>query len=193
MEAPPDFAVIMKNIASTFPSIYTMLAAVFMLMAFITAFSALLDLAQASDRQKKYFGVGHHATAWSGIFKLFIAGFMANFAADGQMISIVSSIFFDDYSHSLVSIDSYVAASTVDPMKKYLHIIFIGFTQILGLVAIFKGLRIWAKAADKTGREGFWHGFNYLVFGTLCIQVARVIATIQSTLGYDFFKMIGFI
>ena len=193
MEAPPDFAVIMKNIVSTFPSIYTMLAAVFMLMAFVTAFSALLDLAQASDRQKKYFGVGHHATAWSGIFKLFIAGFMANFAANGQMISIVSSIFFDDYSHPLVSIDSYVAATDVDPMKKYLHITFIGFTQILGLVAIFKGLRIWAKAADKTGREGFWHGFNYLVFGTLCIQVARVIGTIQSTLGYDFFKMIGFV
>lgn len=192
MEAPPDFAAIIQNITSTFPSIYSMLGSVFMLMAFVTAFSGLLDLAQASDRQKKYFGVGHHATAWSGIFKLFIAGFMATFAANGQMISIVSSIFWTDNSHALVSIDSYVSANSEDPIKKYLHITFIGFTQILGLVSIFKGLRIWAKAADKTGKEGFWHGFNYLVFGTLCIQIAKVIGTIQATLGYNFFKMIGF-
>lgn len=170
-----------------------MLAAIFMLMAVITVFSAILDFAQASDKQKKYMGAGQHATAWSGIAKLFIAGFMANLAANGQMISVVSSLFFSDNNFALISIDSYVSSPDENEIQKYLRIVIIGATQILGLVAVFKGLRIWAKAADKTGREGFWHGFNYLVFGTLCVQVAKVMGVVQATIGFNVFKMIGFV
>lgn len=193
MDAPPDFADILKNIASTFPSIYTMLGAVFMLMAFVTVFSALMDLVQASDKKKKYFGAAQQATATGAFLKIIVAGFMATFAANGQMISVVSSIFFSDNSHTLISIDSYVQSSDESAVQMYLRIIFIGFSQILGLIAIFKGLRIWSKAADKTGKEGFWHGFNYLIFGTLCIQVAKVLGVIQATIGYDIFKLVGLV
>lgn len=193
MEAAPDFSVIMKNIASTFPSIHMMLAAIFMLMAAVTIFSGILDLAQSSDRQKKYVGTGHHASAWSGIAKIIIAGFMANLAVNGQMISVVSSVFFSDNSFSLISIDSYISSPEENEIQKYLRIVIIGITQMLGLIAVFKGLRIWAKVSDRTGKEGFWHGVNYLIFGTLCIQVAKVMGVIQATIGFDVFKMVGFV
>lgn len=193
MDTAPDFSVIMRNIASTFPSIHMMLAAIFMLMAAVTMFSAILDLAQSSDRQKKYVGTGHHASGWSAIAKIFIAGFMANLAANGQMINVVSSLFFSDNSFSLISIDSYVSSPDENEIQKYLRIVIIGVTQILGLIAVFKGLRIWAKASDKTGKEGFWHGFNYLIFGALCVQVAKVMGVVQATLGFDVFKMVGFV
>lgn len=193
MDTAPDFSVIMKNIASTFPSIHMMLGAIFMLMAVVTVFSGILDFAQSSDRQKKYMGTSHHATGWSGIIKIVIGGFMANLAANGQMISVFSSLFFSDNSFSLISIDSYVSAPDENEIQKYLRIVIIGTTQVLGLVAVFKGLRIWAKVSDKTSREGFWHGFNYIVFGALCVQVARVLGVIQATIGFDVFKMVGFV
>ena len=189
-DSKPDFAVFVGNIAELLPSIYSVLGMFFMLVAFGMAFSAILDFAQAGERNKKYLGT-HQATALSGIVKLLIAGALANFATNGQAAEVMSSFFFNDNSFTLVSIDSYVSDAQENHVQKLTKIVIIGVTQILGLIAIFKGLRIWAKASDRSGKESAWHGLNYLIFGTLCVQVAQVMGIINNTFSFNFFSMIG--
>lgn len=190
MEETLDFGVFVGNIAELLPSIYTLLGALFMLIAFGMTFSAIIDFAQAGEKNKKYLGT-HQSSALSGIVKLIIAGALANFASNGQAASIMSSIFFDQNAFSLISIDSYVAAANENHVQRLTKIVLIGMTQVLGLIGIFKGLRIIAKASDRSGKESAWHGLNYLIFGTLCVQVAQVMGVINNTIGFNFFKMIG--
>lgn len=189
-ESKPDFAVFVENIAELLPSIYSLLAAFFMLVAFMMAFSAIMDYAQAGEKNKKYLGT-HHATALSGTVKLLIAGALANFAVNGQAAEVVSSFFFNENSFSLISIDSYVSDAQENHVQKLTKIVIIGVTQVVGLIGVFKGLRIWARAADRSGKESAWHGLNYLIFGTLCIQVTQVMGVVNNTFSFNFFKMIG--
>lgn len=185
-----DFGVFVKNIAELLPSIYSVLGIIFMVIAFGMAFSAIIDFAQAGEKNKKYLGT-HQASAMSGLIKLIIAGALANFASHGQAAAIMSSVFFDNNSFTLISIDSYVGNESENHVQKLTKIVIIGMTQVVGLIGIFKGLRIWAKASDRSGKETAWHGLNYLIFGTLCIQVAQVMGLINNTIGFNFFKMIG--
>lgn len=185
-----DFGVFVQNIAELLPSIYSVLGVIFMVIAFGMAFSAIVDFAQAGEKNKKYLGT-HQASAVSGLIKLIIAGALANFASHGQAGAILSSMFFDHNSFTLISIDSYVGNESENHVQKLTKIVIIGMTQVVGLIGIFKGLRIWAKASDRSGKESAWHGLNYLIFGTLCIQVAQVMGVINNTIGFNFFKMIG--
>lgn len=187
-----DYLTFAKNIASLLPSVYSLLGALFMLVAFGMTFSAIVDFAQASEKNKKYLGT-HQASALSGIVKLIIAGVLANFAYNGQAATVLSSIFFTVNDFQLVSIDSYVARPNENLAQKYSQIIIFGVTQAIGLIAIFKGLRIWAKASDRSSRESAWHGLNYVIFGTLAIQIQQVLAVITNTIGFNFFSMIGLV
>lgn len=187
-----DYITFTKNIASLLPSIYSLLGALFMLVAFGMAFSAIIDFAQAGEKNKKYLGT-HQASALSGVIKLIIAGVLANFAYNGQAATVFSSVFFWTNEFELVSIDSYVSSPNENLAQKYSQIIIFGVTQAIGLIAIFKGLRIWAKASDRSGRESAWHGLNYVIFGTLAVQIQQVLAVISNTIGFNFFSMIGLI
>jgi hypothetical protein len=188
----PDFLTIITNIAGIFPSIYSMLGSLFMLFALIMVFSGLLDLAQSSDKQKKYIGT-HQASGYSAIIKILIAGILATTASNANMLHIASSIFFENTEIALISIDSYEPDVQVDQVQIMTKIVTIGIAQTLGILAIFKGLRIWAKASDKSSQDGFWHGFTYIIFGALLIQILRVVGVIQATIGFDFFKMVGLV
>lgn len=191
MSEVPDFSVIMGNIANTLPSVFSVIAMAFMLLSFTMVFSGVMDLAQSTDKKKKYLGT-HQATGWSGIIKILLGGVLANLAYSGDIAIVTSSIFFGDESDfTLMSIDSYVPSENENVVQKMVKVVLIGFTQVVGLLAIFKGIRIWAKASDKSGREGFWNGMNFIIFGTLCVQVARVMGVVQATIGFNFFKMIG--
>lgn len=185
-----DFRVFVRNIAELLPSIYMVLGSFFVLVAFFMVFSAIIDFAQAGEKNKKYLGT-HQASGVSGIIKLIIAGALFNFADNGQAGTVLSSIFFDQNAFSLVSIDSYVTNHSENEVQMLTKIVIIGVTQVVGLIAIFKGLRIWAKASDRSGKESVSHGLNYLIFGTLCIQVTQVLGVINNTVGFNFFKMIG--
>lgn len=187
-----DYIVFARNIASLLPSVYSLLGAIFMLVAFWMAFSAIIDFAQAGEKNKKYLGT-HQASAMSGIVKLIIAGVLFNFASNGQAIHVFSSAFFTVNEFQLVSIDSYVDNHDGNLAQKYSQIIIFGVTQALGLYAIFKGLRIWAKASDRSGRETVGHGLSYVIFGTLCVQIQQVLAVITNTIGFNFFSMIGLV
>lgn len=188
----PDFLTVITNIAGIFPSLYSMLGSLFMLFAIIMAFSGLLDLAQSSDRQKKYVGT-HQATGYSALVKILLAGVLATTAANANMFHIASSLFFDNTAIALISIDTYEPDSHANQAQVMTKIVLIGITQTIGILAIFKGIRVWAKASDKSGQDGFWHGFLYILFGALCIQILRVVGVIQATLGFDFFKMVGLV
>lgn len=193
MENVPDLTIIMTNIVNTFPSIYRMLAWVFIFFSLLVVFDGILDLAASTDRKRKYFGGRTQPTGWSGLAKIIIAGFIFNLASNGQMISITSSIFFSDYSYTLVTLENFQDSGNGNELSKITRIAMIGFTQIVGIVAVFKGLLVWIKASDGTGRETFWHGAAYILFGTLCVQIGRFLGAIQATLGFDFFKMIGLV
>lgn len=189
---PIDYITFTKNIASLLPSVYSLLGALFMLVAFWMAFHAIVDFAQAGEKNKKYLGT-HQSSALSGVIKLIIAGVLANFAYNGQAATVFSSVFFSVNEFELVSIDSYVDQATMNLAQKYSQIIIFGVTQAIGLIAIFKGLRIWAKASDRSSRESAWHGLNYVIFGTLAVQIQQVLAVITNTIGFNFFSMIGLV
>lgn len=189
----PDFADVLTNIAETLPSIYMVLGGFFFLIGFAMIFSGVMDLAQSTEKNKRY--LGHQATGLSGIIKILLGGVMANFAANGDAAVMVSSIFFgrEGMDFALVSIDSYQGPNDETIVSKNVKIVLFGLAQVVGLIAIFKGLRIWSKASDKSGKDGFWNGVNYIIFGTLCVQAASVLGVIQKTLGFEFFKMVGLV
>ncbi len=190
MSASIEFSKVLENIAGTFPSVYSIIGVVFVVAGLLATFSALLDLLQLSEPHKKYLGV-HQPTGTGVIIKLFVAGFMMNFALSGQMANIISSMFFTDNTFDLVSIDTYVSDASETAVTKFSKIIVYGFMQAVGMVSIFKGLRIWSKSADRSSRETAWHGFALLVYGTLCMQFGQVLGVIQRTLGFDLFSLIG--
>lgn len=190
MEENLDFKIFVQNIAELLPSIYSLLSSFFILIALGMTFWALVDFAQAGEKNKKYLGT-HQASAASGIVKLLVAGALGNFGTNGQAGSVMASVFFNQHKMELISIDSYVGHADENPVQVLTKIVIIGMTQIVGLIAIYKGLRILSRAADRSGKEGAWHGVNYLIFGTLCIQVTQVIGIVNNTVGFNFFKMVG--
>lgn len=188
----PNILTIMTNVAGVLPSLYSVIGAIFVLAGLVTAFSGVLDLAQSSDKQKKYFGT-HQASGFSGFIKIIIAGLLVTTAANANMIHIASSLFFDNTQIAMISLESYEPWQEANPIQVLYKVLLLGLAQTLGLLGIFKGLRIWAKASDKSGQDGFWHGFAYIIFGALLIQFMRVIGVIQATIGFDFFKMVGLV
>ncbi|HCV3190438.1 TPA: hypothetical protein OV554_003580, partial [Acinetobacter baumannii] len=107
MESVPDLTIIMTNIVNTFPSIYRMLGWVFIFFSLLVIVDGILDLAASTDRKRKYFGGRTQPTGWGGLAKIIIAGFIFNLAANGQMISVASSVFFSDYSFTLVTLENF--------------------------------------------------------------------------------------
>lgn len=191
MESSPNVVEILANIAGIIPHIYTTLGYVVILYSIWMTIDGLLDMGHAA-RKKHRFSGSNNGTALGGFFKLIIAGLLLTLAVDGSVISIGSSLFFPDNSHSFISIDTYVSDGSENELKKMMRIVVIGFTQIVGVFTIFKGLRTWSKAADKEIKNGFAQGAGYLVAGILCVQVARVIGVVQATVGFNFLNMVGF-
>ena len=190
MDQAPNFVTILANIAEFIPLFYKTVAAFVIFFAIWVAFLGILDLAHAST-QKRHFSTSQHASGWGGIGKLLIAGVLLNFAVSGQVITVGSSLFFENNTYTFMSLDSYVPSANDSELKKYLLIVMIGFTQAVGVLAIFKGLRLWVKATSREVQNGFTHGCAYLIFGVLCVQIGRVIGVVQASIGYNFLKLIG--
>lgn len=191
MAEVPDFTQVMQNIAGIFPSIYLALGALAMLMAFLLAFGGVVDLAQSSDHNKKFFGT-NQASLTSGLVKLVLAGLLANFANSGQLVALVSESFFGGTgAFELVSLDSYTPDSTLNEMQRNIQVVVLSLTQTVGIIAVLKGVRVWAKASDKSGQEGILTGLAYVIAGTLCIQISLVIKVVEQTLGYNLLSFFG--
>lgn len=189
--AVPDFEQIMYNVSSIFPSIYAALGALVMLMAVFMAFSGVVDLAQTGEKNKKFFGT-NQASMVSGIVKLVLAGLMANFAYSGELVALVSEGFFGgDGSFELVSIDSYSPEAPLNQLQRSIQIVLISLTQTVGIIAIIKGIRVWYRASDRSGRESTVTGLSYIIAGVLCVQVMLVIKVVENTLGYNLLGFFG--
>lgn len=186
----PDFGVILNNVAQIFPPIYFALAGLLLVMAIVLVFSALVDMAQVGDPNKKYFGTAQPSFA-GALIKLMIAGVMASFAASGDLIAIISHGLFGVTQFELVSIDSYDAGQNEDAIRRGIRIVIISLTQCVGIIAIIKGLRVWAKCADKSGKESAMQGLGFIIAGVLCVQVALVVQIVEQTLGYKLTQLIG--
>lgn len=192
MSTAPDFVQVARNIAATLPSFYSVLGYMFIAIALAMVFSGILDLIHAGDKKKKMMGTSHGAGAWSGIVKIFVGGLLGSFADNGVIVHMMNSVLFGNIGYELLSLDSYVPGKTgTTEEQQLIRIILVGFTQVIGMISVFKGLRSWVKAADKTGKESFWHGVMYIIFGVLCIQMIPTLALMERTLGFSFLSMVG--
>lgn len=190
----PEFQAFMQNVVDTLPSTYTMIMSVFVLIGLITVFSGVMDLAQSTDKNKKHFAAGKMPTYWGGVSKILIGGIMCMMGTNLEWVSVAASVYMGtDANFELVSVESYLPASEVESLETRLtKIALLGVAQIVGIIAVFKGLRIWSKIADGSSRESGWHGFAYMIFGSMCVQLAWMGQLVENTLGFNFFSIIGF-
>lgn len=189
----PEFATFMRNVAEALPSTYTMLMTVFVLCGLFVAFSGVMDLVQSADKHKKHFAAGKSPTYWGGVFKIIIAGCMCMMGTNLEMVSVAASVYMGESANfDLVTIESYVPSSENESVEtKLTKVALLGIAQIVGIVAVFRGLRIWAKISDGTSRESAWHGFAYMIFGSMCVQLGWMGKLVENTLGFNFFSIIG--
>lgn len=185
-----NFEQVMENLAGTLPSMYAIATVFFIVSGLWLSFFAVLDLAQLSESRKRYLGT-HQPTGVGVIIKLVVAGLMLNFALSGQTANVISSMFFSDNSYQLITIESYVSDPEESSIQRLSRILIFGFMQVVGIIAIFKGLRIFAKLSDRSARESGWQGVAFLVYGTLCIQFDKVLTVIENTIGFNLFSILG--
>lgn len=185
-----QFEQVMENLACTLPSLYAIATVFFIVGGLWLTFFAILDLAQLSESRRKYLGTQQPSGA-GVIIKLFVAGLMLNFALSGQTANVISSMFFSDNSYQLITIESYVSDPEESAVQRLTRITLFGFMQVVGIIAIFKGLRVFAKISDRSSQESGWHGAAYLIYGTLCMQFAKVLSVIENTIGFSVFSILG--
>lgn len=189
----PEFQTFMQNVADALPSTYSMIMSVFVLIGLFTAFSGVMDLAQSADKHKKHFPSGKTPSYWGGVAKILIAGCMCMMGTNLEWVSVASSVYMgESSSFDLVTIESYVPSDANESVETRLtKTAILGVSQIVGILAVFRGLRMWAKISDGTSRDSAWHGFAYMVFGSMCVQLSYMGQLVENTLGFNFFSIIG--
>lgn len=192
----PNFTIVLKNIAAIFPGLQLAMGYVFILIACIMVYNAFMDLvymAISRNHPSVIFGKRSANGGFVGVvIKLLCAGFIINFVTLGELGNIASSLFLgDDHSYVLVNIQNYVPQKNESDGQKYAMICILSLAQTMGFYAIFKGVRMASAISDRTSRASPWHALLFVIAGAACLQITKVLAIIQNTLGFNVLHLFG--
>lgn len=192
----PTADVVLKNIASIIPGFQVTMAYVFVFVAccmILNGFMDLMHLTSNKHNPSKIFGVGTSSGgALGAAVQIFIGGFIINFASQGELGQILSSVFFgENNTYRMININNYAPSEAISDSTRYARVLIFGLVQTMGVLAIFKAMRMAAAIARKTSKTSPWTAIKVALAGALCLQIFDVLDLVENTIGFSFFHVIG--
>ena len=185
---------LVKAILNIYGPLLSFIRVCFVVIGLMITYTALFDIVQASSTQKKFFGHGMKEPSYPGaMIKILIGGAFATLGYDGYIIGALGSSLFGGNGVELVTVDSYLPHAGANDLGAYILVAVIGFTQIVGICAIARGLYAFVEKIDAHGNATYRKGWALIFFGVLCVYVEKVhevfVNTFGSGLGGTFFSI----
>ncbi|WP_436899610.1 type VI secretion protein [Acinetobacter gyllenbergii] len=189
-----EFVEVLQNSGTLIVATTTVVRYACILFGFIIFVRALFDCVAVVDpvNASRYLTQIRRPSAMGVLTKMIIAVVLAQLGLNLQLVDVMGSLMSDttpaavtyyDYSKNVGS--SYTAELNLTVL------VLIGVCQLVGLLALMKGLFIWRDNSDGIGKASNAQGFVYLIGGMLAYKIEEVHALLATIFGLDFFKIIG--
>lgn len=164
------------------------------LYAFYLMVDLIFDIVAANTPHKKIFWGGQQEPTVTGAFiKFVVASFLATFGLDDYLVMMLGQSLFGSEANGLVVIESYLPQAGNNELGAYVLVMVIGFAQIVGILAILRGLYAIVQRVNKEGKSTYRMAGSLIFLGALCYNIENVylmfINTFGTVLGGGLFKI----
>lgn len=175
---------LVKAILHIYGPLLSFIRICFVVIGLVITYTALFDLVQASSTQQKFFGHGMKEPSYPGaLIKIFIGGAFASLGLDGYLVGALGSSLFGGNGLELVTVHSYLPNAGSNDLGAYILTSVVGFTQIVGICAIGRGLYAFVEKLDAHGNATYRRAWGLIIFGVLCAYVKELHEVFMNTFG----------
>ena len=175
---------IVKAILNIYGRLLSFIRICFVVTGLVITGTALFDLVQASSPQQKFFGHGmKEPTTGGALLKILIGGAFASLGYDGYIIGALGSSLFGGNGIELVTVQSYLPNAGANDLGAYIVTAVVGFTQLVGIIAVARGLYGFVEKIDAQGNATYRKAWVLIITGVLCVYVQDVHDVFVNTFG----------
>ncbi len=189
-----NFVDVLQNSGTVIVATTTVVRYACIFIGFIIFCRALVDCVAVIDpvNASRYITQVRRPSAMGCLTKVIIAVVLAQLGLNLQLVDVMGS-FLNDTTPDAVTYYDYAqnVGNTYTAEMNLTVLVLIGVSQLVGLLALVKGLLIWRDNSDGIGKSTNAQGFVYLIGGMLAYKIEDVHALFATVFGLDFFKIIG--
>ena len=115
--------------------------------------------------------------------KVLIGGAFASLGYDGYIIGALGSSLFGGNGIELVTVQSYLPNAGANDLGAYIVTAVVGFTQLVGIIAVARGLYGFVEKIDAQGNATYRKAWVLIITGVLCVYVQDVHNAFVNTFG----------
>ncbi|WP_173912859.1 type VI secretion protein [Acinetobacter sp. Marseille-Q1618] len=189
-----DFIQVLQNSGTLIVASITIARYLCVVLGFIVFVRAILDMIAVSDpvNATRFMTTVRRPSASGVVVKLIIAMLLVQLGLNLQLVDVMGSLLNDTRPNAVTYYDySQTVGNSYTAELSLTILVVIGICQLVGIMAMIKGLLIWRDNSDGIGKSSNAQGFVYILGGMLSYKIEDVHALVATIFGLDFFKIIG--
>jgi intracellular multiplication protein IcmC len=186
-----DLVSVLVNLAKQAEPAIILIQVIAGLIALLLFVGALTDIWAAGNANSQKFLAGNQRGSVAGaVAQLFFAiAFLA--IADLQLVGITTRTLTGNYVSQRLMADSisYAPGTPGSDTTTVAIMAIVMLLQVIGLIAIMKGIYILNGKVKGTSQDGFGKGFCFLIGGLCCWNSVATAWIINNTIGFNLFGL----